>query len=157
ISAMPGRVPSTVITNAPPEDQLVAIPDDSRYHYSEFSRERINGQATLQFRPMDTLTLTADALYAQNKVDAERAEQPNWFQKPFSDVTSDDGEVVAAPVRLREQYGAGTVYDVGFESGYRAPKSQLQSYGSTADWELADGFTLNLDANTSTSKSTPNA
>lgn len=156
-SAMPGRVPSTVITNAPPEDQLVAIPDDSRYHYSEFSRERINGQATLQFRPMETLTLTADALYAQNKVDEERAEQTNWFQKPFSEVTFDDDDVVATPVRLREQYGAGTVYDVGFESVYRATKSQLQSYGLNADWEIADGFTLNLDANTSTSKSTPNA
>ena len=154
-SQMPGRVPSTVFTNAPSEDQLVAIPADSRYHYSEFSRERINGQATLQFRPMETLTLTADALYAQNKVDEERAEQTNWFTRPFSEVTFDDDEVVATAVRVREELNGQK--DIGFESVYRATKSQLQAYGLNADWEIADGFTLNLDASTSSSKSRPNA
>lgn len=154
-SDMPGRVPSTVFTNAPSEDQLVAIPDDSRYHYSEFSRERLNGQVTLQFRPMETLTLTADALYAQNKVDEERAEQTNWFSRPFTEVTFDDDDVVATAINLREELNP--VKDIGFESVYRATKSRLDSYGLNADWEIADGFTLNLDAATSRSRSTPNA
>jgi hypothetical protein len=46
---------------------LVAIPNDSRYHFSQGDRERINGQLTAQFRPTESLTITADALYAQNK------------------------------------------------------------------------------------------
>jgi TonB-dependent receptor len=156
-SAMPGRGPNTVITNAPSDpNQLVAIPNDSRYHYSRSSRERINGQATIQFRPMETLTFTADALYAQNKIDEERSDQTNWFNRPFDHVTFDDNPVVATAIFLDE--GAGfTTKDIGFEQQYRATKSELQSYGLNANWEIADGFTLNLDANHSESKSTPNS
>jgi TonB-dependent receptor len=104
---------------------------------------------------METLTLTADGLYAQNKVDEKRAEQTNWFTKPFSEVTFDDDDTVATAIYLREELNG--VKDIGFESVYRATKSQLQSYGLNANWEIADGFSLNLDANTSRSKSTPNA
>ena len=156
-SAMPGRGPNTVIENAPSDpNQLVAIPNDSRYHYSESSRERINGQATLQFRPIETLTLTADALYAQNKIDEARTDQTNWFNRPFDLVRFDQNSTVATAVFLQE--GAGyTVKDIGFEQQYRATKSQLQSYGLNANWEIAEGFTLNLDANHSKSKSTPNS
>jgi len=156
-SEMPGRGPNTIITNAPTDpSQLVAIPNDSRYHYSESNRERINGQATLQFKPMDTLTLTADALFAQNKISEARSDQTNWFNRPFDHVTFDDNPVVATAIYLDEGAGYSTK-DIGFEQQYRATKSTLQSYGLNAKWELADGFTLNLDGNHSTSKSVPDA
>jgi TonB-dependent receptor len=156
-SEMPGRGPSTVITNAPSDpNQLVAIPNDSRYHYSESSRERINGVATLQFRPMDTLTITADAVYARNEVEEERADQGNWFNRPFDNVTFDDNPIVATAIYLDEGTGYG-VKDIGFEQQFRATKTELQSYGLNAEWEIADGFTLKLDGNHSTSASTPNA
>jgi TonB-dependent receptor len=156
-SEMPGRGPSTVITNAPSDpNQLVAIPNDSRYHYSESSRERINGVATLQFRPIETLTITADAVYARNEVEEERADQGNWFNRPFDNVTFDDNPVVATAIYLDEGTGYG-VKDIGFEQQFRATKTELQSYGLNAEWEIADGFTLKLDGNHSTSASTPNA
>src|SRR5690606_19965589 len=57
-----GRVnASTVFVNAPSPDTLVAFPNDFRLHYSEFQRERINGQLTLQFAPSDAWQITADA------------------------------------------------------------------------------------------------
>jgi TonB-dependent receptor len=155
-SEMPGRGPDTVINN-PPSDpsQLVAIPNDSRYHYSESSRERINGQLTLQFRPIETLTLTGDAFYAQQKVDEARSDQGNWFNRPFDEVTFDDNPVVATASYLEE--GAGyAVKDIGFEQQYRATKTEIQSYGLNAEWEIADGFTLNLDGNHSKSRTDPN-
>src|SRR6187399_3179467 len=47
-----GRVnASTTYANAPSPTTLVGFPNDMRYHYSEFHRERINGQLTLQFQP----------------------------------------------------------------------------------------------------------
>ncbi len=156
-SAMPGRGPNTRITNAPSDpNQLVAVPNDSRYHYSESERERINGQATVQFRPIETLTFTADALFAQNRTSEARSDQTNWFNRPFDTVTFDSNPVVATAVQISE----GTLYgtkDIGFEQQYRATKSQLQSYGANASWEIAEGFTLNLDANHSKSKSTPDS
>ncbi|MGC8000778.1 hypothetical protein, partial [Salmonella enterica] len=83
------------ITNAPASlDTLVAIPNDSRYHFSEGSRERVNVQGTVQFRPTETLTFTADALYARNKEHEERTDQTNWFNRPFDRVTFDDNPTV---------------------------------------------------------------
>ena len=155
--SMPGRGPSTVITNAPSDPlQQVAIPNDSRYDYSEFNRTRINVSGTVQFRPIETLTITADALFAQNKLKEERAEQTNWFNRPFDNVTFDDDDVVATAIYLDE----GTGYDskdIGFEQIYRATKTKVHSYGLNANWEVAPGLTLNLDGSTSKSKSTPDA
>jgi TonB-dependent receptor len=155
--AMPGRGPNTVITNAPTDPlQQVAIPNDSRYDYSEFKRTRVNLSGTVQFRPIETLTITADALYAQNKLREERAEQTNWFNRPFDNVTFDDDDVVATAIYLDE----GTGYDskdIGFEQVYRATKTKVHSYGLNANWELVEGLTLNLDGSTSKSKSTPDA
>ena len=156
-SAMPGRGTATVIENAPSDpNQLVAIPNDSRYHYSESERERINLAGTLQFRPMESLTLTADAFYAQNKISEARSDQTNWFNRPFDRVVFDDNPVVATAIFLEEgtQYG---VKDIGFEQQFRATKTELESYGLNANWEIADGFTLNLDGNHSKSSSLPNA
>ena len=156
-SAMPGRGPSTVITNGPTDpNQLVAIPNDSRYHFSESSRERINAQATLQFRPMETLTITADALFARNKISEERSDQTNWFNRPFDSVTFDDNPVVKTAVLLAE----GSLFDtkdVGFEQQYRATKSTVESYGLNAKWEIADRLTLSLDGNHSKSSSLPDS
>ena len=156
-SSMPGRGAGTIITNAPTDpNQLVAIPNDSRYDYSKFKRERINLSGTVQFRPMENLTLTADALFAQNKLREDRAEQTNWFNRPFDHVTFDDDPVVATAIYLDEGTGYASK-DIGFENIHRATKTRLKSYGLNANWELAEGLTLNLDGNTSTSKSTPDA
>ncbi len=69
---------ATQITNRPSSlSTLVAIPNDSRYHFSEGERERVNGMATLQFKPIDTITLTADApLCAEQGIrEAQRHDQ----------------------------------------------------------------------------------
>lgn len=154
--ATPGVNEATQIENAPSDPStLVAVPNDSRYHYSESERERINGLLTLQFRPVETLTLTADALYAQNKVKEERSDQTNWFNRPFNQVVFDDNPTVPTTVFLQETLNG--VKDIGFEQQYRATKSDLRSIGLNANWEISDDFTLNLDANTSKAKDRPDS
>lgn len=146
----------TDIQNAPTNpDQLISVPNDSRYHYSESRRERINAMATVQFRPIDSLTFTADALYATNETVERRMDQTNWFNRPFGQVTFDDNPVVATTVFLQETLAG--VKDVGFEQQYRATQDTLQSYGLNALWEAADNFTLSLDAHHSESESEPDA
>src|SRR5687767_13302809 len=59
LSPANGRVNAqTQFTNMPTGNPLVVYPNNSDYFFSEVERERINGQLTLQFRPMDSLTLT---------------------------------------------------------------------------------------------------
>ncbi len=147
---------ATQITNAPSNaSTLVAIPNDSRYHFSQGERERINGQLTLQWKPTDTLTLTADALYAENSSFERRNDQSNWFNRPFDRVTFDSNPVVATAVFLQENLSG--VKDVGFEQQYRANKDTLESYAGNATWELTDRFTVSLDGHISKSDSLPDA
>ncbi|MCD2324368.1 TonB-dependent receptor [Sphingomonas sp. IC-56] len=153
-----GGTPSptcTVVNNAPTDlNQLVAIPNDSRYHYAEGSRERINGQAVLQFKPTDSLTLTADALYAQNTQQETRSDLSNWFSRPFDVVTFDGNPTVATANYLRETINGQK--DIGFEAQSRGQKGKLEDYGLNAKWEMASNFSLNLDGHWSKSSSRPN-
>lgn len=138
---------STQVTNAPADDQLYAIPQDSRYDFSDISRERLNGQLVLQFRPIDTLTLTADVTYAQNKSDEQRFEQTNWFATPFDQIIFDNDGPVATAVFLQENNN-GTK-DIGFEQTDRATKDELTSFGFNGEWELNDRARVIFDAHTS--------
>ncbi|WP_454717386.1 TonB-dependent receptor [Caulobacter segnis] len=147
---------ATQITNAPSSGStLVAIPNDSRYHFSQGQRERINGQLTAQFRPTESLTITADALYAQNKSYERRNDSTNWFNRPFDKVTFDNNPVVATAVLLQENL-SGTK-DMGFEQQYRANTDSLKSYGLNAAWDLSDRFRVNIDGHISKSDSKPGA
>ncbi|UAL11770.1 TonB-dependent receptor [Caulobacter segnis] len=147
---------ATQITNAPSNpNTLVAIPNDSRYHFSQGQRERVNGQLTAQFRPTESLTITADALYAENKSYERRNDSTNWFNRPFDKVTFDNNPVVATAVLLQENL-SGTK-DMGFEQQYRANTDSLKSYGLNAAWDLTDRFRVNIDGHISKSDSKPGA
>ena len=146
---------ATQIRNAPSDpNQLVSIPNDSSYFYSEGSRERINGSASVQFRPIETLTFTADALFAQNSQSERRANQGNWFNRPFAQIEFDDNPIVASPTFIQETIGG--VKDAAFEQGYRGVRNRLQDYGLNAKWEITDRITLSLDGHTGLAQSSPN-
>jgi TonB-dependent receptor len=156
-SSFPGRGPQTVVSGVPSDpDTLVAVPNDSRYHYSQSERKRINAAASVQFRPVDTLTFTADALFAQNRISEARTDQTNWFNRPFDDITFDDTDAVPTAVYIDEGSGYGTK-DLGFEQQYRATKTRLESYGLNMAWDVGSNLTLTLDGNHSVSNSTPDA
>jgi len=147
---------ATQITNAPSSPTtLVAIPNDSRYHFAQGERERINGQLTAQYRPTDNLTITADALYAENKSFERRNDSTNWFNRPFDKVTFDDNPTVATAVLLSETL-SGTK-DMGFEQQYRSNKDTLKSYGLNAEWDLSDRVRVRLDGHISKADSGPDS
>ncbi|WP_242116551.1 TonB-dependent receptor [Sphingomonas lacusdianchii] len=138
-----------------PTTEFTLIPNDSRYQFSENKRERINGQAVLQLAPTERLTFTADALFAQNRLEEQRSEQTNWFNRPFGEIRFNGNDVIATPDFISESING--VKDQGFEQQFRATKTQLQSYGLNGKWEMTDNLTLNLDGYHAVSKSTPDA
>jgi TonB-dependent receptor len=147
--------PTTAFTNVPTTNQLIAFPNDSRYHFSDFSRERINAQAVLQLKPTDTMEITADALYARSSGVEQRADQANWFNKPFKTVRFDDNKVVATTIFLEDTISSAK--DAGFEQQYRSGKGVLESYGLNIKQGLTDTLTLNLDGHVSKASSRPNS
>lgn len=146
---------TTQVTNAPGANDLIAVPNDSRYHFSESERERINFSGVLQFRPVEGLTLSADALWVQNKSNEARTDQTNWFNRPFNQVRFDGNPVVSTTEFLQETIAG--VKDTGFEQQYRATKDKLESYGLNLVWDATDSFSVKLDGHISTARSDPDA
>ncbi len=148
--------PDAVVVNAPAIGQLYGIPNDIRYAFSDFERERINGQAVVQFAPTDALTLTLDYTYANNQITEVRGEQTTWLQRgnSFTNLEFDTGQAVATPVYLREIAGGGK--DFGFEQQTSAQEYKLNSVGFNAEWNISDRFSLNFDAHNTKSRSLPN-
>ena len=131
------------------------MPNDMRYAFSDFERERINAQGVVQFAPSDALTLTLDYTFANNDITENRGEQTIWLQRnnSFSDLTFDTNEAVATPVFLRDLVGGK---DFGFEQQRNEQKNELNSIGFNAAWRVTDNLTLALDAHNSKTKSLPN-
>ena len=143
------------IVNAPANGQLYGIPNDIRYAFSDSSRERINGQVTLQFAPMESLTFTVDYTFAQQQLTEDRGEQTIWLQRNgFNYLEFDTGNAVATPVVLREWTGASK--DFGYEQQHREQENQLKSPGLNVNWDVTDNFNLGFDFHDSKATSLPN-
>jgi TonB-dependent receptor len=145
---------TTVYTNTPSGDPLVVFPNNSDYFFSEVERERINGQLTLQVRPVDALTLTFDGMFANQKAVENRSSQGNWFNRPFAQITfGDTVDGVTSVSYLQEALSAPK--DIAWGQQLRATKDTLQSVGFNAEFQVSDRFTLEFDANTAKSQSLP--
>jgi TonB-dependent receptor len=147
--------PTAVIENAPAVGQLYGIPNDIRYAFSDFERERINAQGVVQFAPADSMTLTLDYTFAQNDIKEDRGEQTVWLQRNgFTHVIFDTDEAVATPVFLQEMTGASK--DFGFEQQHNETRNSLNSLGFNANWDVSDRLNVGLDYHSSKSKAEPN-
>ncbi len=150
-----GRVnASTTFANAPSPDTLVGFPNDFRLHYSEFQRERINGQLTLQFQPSDQWEITADATYYQNQSEEQRTDQATWLNRPFSRVEFDGNNQVATATSITDIISGAK--DGGFEQQYRAIEESLLSLGLNTQFHATDSLTFTLDGHHSEAKAKPN-
>ena len=146
---------NATIVNAPANGQLYGIPNDIRYAFSDLSRERTNVQATVQFAPTETLTLTLDYTYALQNLTEDRGEQTIWLQRNgFDRIEFDTGQTVATPTLLHEFTGANK--DFGYEQQHREQANDLNSIGFNASWDIAENFNLGVDYHDSRSGSHPN-
>jgi TonB-dependent receptor len=142
------------IENAPANGQLWGIPNDIRYAFSDAERERTNAQFTMQFAPIETLTLTADLTFAEQDITEDRGEQTVWLQRNgFDHIVFDTGEQVATPVLLHEFTGSSK--DFGYEQQHREQKNDLRSVGFNANWDVSERFNLGFDFHNSRARSLP--
>jgi TonB-dependent receptor len=143
------------VENAPADGQLYGIPNDIRYAFSDAERERINAQYTVQYVPVEGLTLTGDVTFAQQKITEDRGEQTVWLQRNgFDHIVFDTGQAVATPVLMHEFTGASK--DFGYEQQHREQKNDLRSVGFNAEWAVSEKFNLAFDYHDSEARSLPN-
>ncbi|MCP8900972.1 TonB-dependent receptor [Gilvimarinus xylanilyticus] len=133
---------------------LMSTPQNYMYRVDDYSRERTNAQATLQWQPVDSITATADYTYTEQSVDRERQELSAWFGGGFS--SQGDSELYSESSVVTPSYLVATdCCDVGFGVGSWGTDSQMDSLGLNVEWQATDNLTLALDAHSSKAEAKP--
>ncbi|MEO7169420.1 MAG: TonB-dependent receptor plug domain-containing protein, partial [Sphingomonas sp.] len=103
--APPGTPRAANITNRPGPTDVYQVPQNASYEFNNINRERINGQAVLQFRPTDALTATIDYTYSRNTVETRNSNVGIWFNHDDTSSSWTNGPV-AGPVFYTERFAA---------------------------------------------------
>lgn len=139
------------ITNRPGPGDFYATTQNMAYSMTAIDRERINGQLTLQYRPVETVTATVDYTYSQNKVATERHDMSVWFNHGATTSEWTDGPV-AGVLLYAEDFGASPS-DLSFGAAEFATKNENKSFGANIEWTPTDRLTLELDYHNSSAQS----
>lgn len=143
--------PDVQVVNEPALGQIVAIPTNIGLGTNQDNRQRTNAMLTVQFEPIDNLSLTADVTYAKNEQDSRSLIDGIWFSRQFNSVEFDGNPVVSTPVKFSEDIEGGK--DFFFQNLALATKDELKSFGFNADFWVTDSLNLSFDAATSQAKS----
>ena len=144
--------------NLPTEvsDGIYAIPTNIQYNLDDFRRERVNGQLTLQWRPVENITGTIDYTYAKNQMNTQHQDLSAWFDPGCSTRESEwiqEGNIWS-PTMYRQ---VGCAQDNLQGVGLYATVDENKSAGFNLEWLVNDNLTLNLDYHDSTGEARPNS
>ena len=152
--------------NLPGPTDLYSVPQNLNYSVNSVSRQRTNGQVTLQWAPSDRVTTTLDYTYSENKIQQQRNEMSVWFNFVGVESAWTDGPA-AGPIFYRElipctgtQNADGTYAgcaDVAMAGGKTATKAENKSVGFNVEWEVNDSLDLQFDYHHSTAELTPDS
>ena len=137
-------------TRRPIPTTLVAVPNDSRYHYSESERERHQRPARAAI-PADGNAHPDGRRLLRARTSLQRGAQPTRPTGSTGRSTRSrfDGNPRGRDRRFSSRRTLNGVKDIGFEQQFRATRTRCSPSASTPDWEIVDGLTLNLDGHTS--------
>ena len=113
----------------------------------DHQRERVNGQAVLQFKPIDSLVATADYTYTFYKDMNQTHTFGAWFDyglNPISATINPHGTVT-------------NLVDTGSDDSYFATNDEIMNQNGSAGlnlkWQASDNIAVELDAHHSTADS----
>jgi TonB-dependent receptor len=127
---------------------------DAAYDFYDFKRERINGQAVLQFKPTDTLEIAADYIFSQNTFESRQNSIGVWFNHGDTASSWTDGPAAGANF-YSENFGAGENKDLAITGAVGTNRNVNHSFGGNVKWEGPAGLRLELDGHHSTAESKP--
>lgn len=141
-------------TNRPEPGEIYSVPQTIGYRLEDYDRTRTNGQLTLQFRPVETVTATLDYTFAELELDRTYNDLSAWFnfggQQTMWDAEGDN----LTPSMYREN-SSGSDYSMG--AGQDAFKNEDDSVGLNLLWDVSDRLSLELDVHDSTATNKPNS
>jgi len=140
-------------TNLPAESAIVALPQQMVYQLDEWERTRINGQLTLQWRPIESVTATLDYTMAELELDHRYNAMSVWFSPTGQSGTWSDGPIVSPLVYTETDNQP----DRPMAAGLDASKNTRDSIGFNIEWDVTDRLRVALDYHDSTAEREPNS
>jgi TonB-dependent receptor len=138
--------PRVTSSNTNPDGNNWA-PRNEGWGVIDHQRERINGQAVLQFKPVDSLVATADYTYTFYKDMNQSHTFGAWFDygpNPISAIINPQGTVT-------------NLVDTGSDDSYFASNDETMNQNGSAGinlkWQASDHIAVELDAHHSTADS----
>ena len=143
------------VTNHPAATDIYSVPQNLNYNMNGVTRQRTNGQLTLQFKPVGNLTTTLDYTYSENKIHTRRNDISAWFNFGPSVSTWSKGPV-AGPLVYTELI-PGNNSDIAMGGADFATKTQNKSLGFNAAWKVNNDLKVEMDTHHSTAESGANS
>ena len=139
--------------NRPGAGDIYSVPQVIGYELADYDRVRTNGQLTLQFRPVETLTATVDYTYSELELDRTFNNLSAWFNFGGQETVWTDGPV-ASPLEYTEN-SAGSDFAMG--AGSDAFRNENNSVGLNLEWDISDNLALEFDYHDSSAENEPNS
>jgi len=152
---LPGEPGFSDIQNRPGPNDIYARPVFMSYNVNAVQRQRRNGQVTLQFAPVDSLTATLDYTYVDYRVQRYRDELQLAFSGAPGASSWTDGPV-AAPILYSENIPAGNGL-LPFSRVNVMTRSELKSLGFNLEWQVNEHLDLALDYHASNAETRPDS
>jgi TonB-dependent receptor len=139
--------------NRPGAGDIYSVPQNIGYELADYDRVRNNGQLTLQFRPVDSVTATLDYTYSEFELDRSYNNLSAWFNFAGQETLWTDGPN-ATPLTYSETNNNG---DFAMGAGTDAIKNQNKSLGFNVGWQVTDRLFIEADYHDSSAENKPNS
>ncbi len=137
------------IKNRPVANAVYSVPQNLNYSFTGVHRERLNGQATLQVKPVKDVVATLDFVMSEQKFRQRRNDISAWFNYGGQFGEYQTGSP-SSPVIYGETM-AGS--DVAMGASRIQTKNKNQQVGLNLKWKASDALSFDLDAHRSTATS----
>ncbi|XPF94474.1 TonB-dependent receptor [Colwellia sp. RE-S-Sl-9] len=128
-------------------------PQQPRYVFEERQRKRLNGQLVLQYKPIETLTITVDQTIIRNEIEEQHTDASVWFNYAGDrSETVWDGSPNAVPLIYSEIYEINSDADLADTSltvGAWGNEQKTDSTGLNIDWQVSDKLNITVDHHSS--------
>ena len=141
--------------NRPEAGDIVSVPQNIIYQLDEHERTRVNGQMTLQWKPIESLTATLDYTTVELELDTRWNNMSAWFAQEGQAGTRWTEGPIVSPI-LFEQAAGGNL-DIPMGGGIQASKNERESVGLNLVWDVMGNLRLNLDYHDSSAERSPNS
>ena len=147
---IPDNDPNQV--NRPGEEDIYSVPQSVGYQLAEFNRKRVNGQLTLQWRPVDRVTATVDYTYANHEFERTFNDMSGWYNFGGQQTEWTDGPI-ASPLVYTE---IGSANDLAMGAGFDGEEETNESIGLNLIWDATERLSLEFDYHDSSAELKPN-